>query len=81
MHSRDTSQDARKAQLDALRSLGGAGRIAQVVDMSERAREIAIQGWLDRHPNATRAEAVADVRRRILGDELFNAAYPDGRVE
>lgn len=81
MTNRDTSAEARAVQLAALRALGGAGRVAQTIEMSERAREIAVQGWLDRNPGAERRQAVAAMRRRLLGDRLYEAAYPDSRVD
>ena len=73
--SRDTHPQARQAQLEALRRLGAAGRVARALEMSEQARRIAVQGWLDRHPEASAEQARAQVLRRALGDELFEAAY------
>ena len=73
--SRDTTPQARRAQIEALRRLGPVGRIAQALDMSDLARRIAVQGWLDRHPDWSAARARAQVLRRALGDELYEAAY------
>lgn len=77
MTNRDTSREARRVQLEALRRLGGPGRLEAAIRMTEDARERAIAGVLDRHPDVDldRTAARAIVIRRILGDELYDAAY------
>ena len=75
MRQRDTTLEAREAQLTAYRAMGSARRLQLAFEMSERAREIAIDGMLDRNPQLTRTEARLRVIRRLLGDALFDAAW------
>ena len=75
MTSADTDADAREAQLEALRRLGGAARVEQVLSMSEEARRLSIAGLVGRSQALSPEEARAIVLRRILGDELYEAAY------
>jgi hypothetical protein len=73
----DTTADARAVQIGALRALGGAGRLSQALAMSEQARRISIAGLLGRRPELTPSEARCIVLKRILGEELYQAAYRD----
>ena len=75
--SADTDADARAVQLDALRRLGGAARVEQALSMSEEARSLSIAGLVGRSRAVSPEEARAIVLRRILGDELYEAAYGD----
>ena len=60
--------------------MGPAHRVLLAFEMSERAREIAIDGMMARHPELTRSESRLRVIRRLLGDALFDAAW-SGRLE
>lgn len=62
-------------QLEALRRMGGAARVEQALSMSEEARRTSIAGLLGRGGAGSAGEARAIVLRRILGDELYEAAY------
>lgn len=75
MMSRDTSVAARAVQLAALRAMGPGRRVELALEMSEQAREISIQGILARDPGLGYAEARAQLLRRLLGPELYDAAY------
>ena len=81
MTSRDTSRAAREAQIAALRSLGGAGRLELAFAMSEEARAISLAGIRARNPQLSEAEARAQLLRRILGPELYAAVYESSRSE
>lgn len=81
MPARDTDDPAHRVQLDVYRAVDPARRVRLAVEMSERARELAIQGTLARHPELTRAEARARVLRHVLGDALFDAAWPGAPPE
>ena len=78
MTSADTDAAARAAQVAALRRLGSVGRLAQALAMSEQARRISIAGLLDRNPEMSPDEARAIVLKRILGEQLYEAAYGSG---
>ncbi len=66
----DTTDEARAAQLEALRRLGPAGRMRLAAEMSEDARRIAIEGELRRHPELSAAAAKRAVLERIWGPTL-----------
>jgi len=57
--------------------MGGAARIQQALSMSEQARGMSIAGLVGRGRADSEGEARAIVLRRILGDELYEAAYGD----
>ncbi len=62
-------------QREAHRRLGAAGRVALAFEMSTQARELSIAGMQSRKPGLSQAEARAQLFRRILGDDLYHAAY------
>ena len=72
----DTDDDAGAAQIAALRRLGADGRLRMAAQMSEDAREIAIEGERRRHPEMTLRDARLAVLRRLWGSELA-ARVPD----
>lgn len=75
MLGRDTSREAREVQREAHRRLGGARRVELAFEMSAEARRIAIAGLRHRDPNLSETEARARLLRRLLGNELYTAAY------
>jgi hypothetical protein len=76
MQTRDTSVQAREVQRGVLRGLGAARRVELAFEMSQRAREVSISGMLDRDPSLHPREARARLLRRLLGPDLYDAAYP-----
>lgn len=68
--SLDTTGAAQRAQIDAVRRLGPAGRFARAAEMSEDARRISIASELRRHPAWTEAEARAALFCRLWGPDL-----------
>ena len=79
MGARDTAAEAREVQLDALRALGPARRVELALEMSEQARAVSLAGLLAREPELSPEQARARLLRRILGPDLFDAAWP-GRM-
>lgn len=77
MPSADTSRGAREAQLAAWRRIGAAGRVELAWALSESTREISIEGMLKSDSALTREGARRRLLRRLLGDALFEAAYPE----
>ena len=65
----DTEEEARAAQITALRRLGPSGRVRLAAEMSEDARRIAFEGEQRRHPELSATEA----RRAVLG-RMWGAA-------
>lgn len=66
----DTRDDARTAQIAALRRLGAEGRLRLAAEMSEDARQIAIESERRRHPEMTAHDARLAVLRRLWGSDL-----------
>jgi hypothetical protein len=75
MRPRDTTPEAHRAQIEVWRAMSPARKVRLVIEMSERAREIAIAGVMAREPGISRETARRRVLRGILGDALFEAAY------
>lgn len=75
MTARDTSLEARDAQRDAQRRLGAVGRVELAFEMSAEARRISIAGMMRRDSTLSEAEARKRLLRRILGTELYGAAF------
>jgi hypothetical protein len=73
----DTDPAAQQEYERRLRALSPEQRIRAISDLSEELRELMIAGVLSRHPDYTPEQARQAVVRRLLGDELFRAAYPD----
>jgi hypothetical protein len=80
MRPRDTTPDAHQVQIEIWRSMAPEARVRLAIEMSERAREIAIAGVMAREPGISREQARLRVLRQVLGDALFEAAY-GGRTE
>ena len=76
MTPRDTSSEARKAQLQAYARLGPRRRMELALEMSQQARATAIEGIRKRDPTLSAGEAQRVLLRRLLGDALFEAAFP-----
>ena len=76
MEPRDTDARAHRVQLDVYRAMEPVRRLRMVIEMSERARRLSIEGARARDPRLSADEARARVLRQILGDELFEAAWP-----
>lgn len=80
MRPRDTTPDAHRVQIEIWRAMAPEARVRLAIEMSERAREIAIAGAMAREPGIGREQARLRVLRQVLGDALFEAAY-GGRSE
>lgn len=75
MRPRDTTSAAHRAQIEIWRGMSGGDRVRLAIEMSERAREIAIAGLMAREPGISSEAARLRVWRQILGYALFEAAY------
>ncbi len=77
----DTAPDVRRAQEFAWRRMGAEGRVRLMLQMSDELREVALAGIRRREPGLTETQARGGLLRTLLGDELYEAAYPSrGRV-
>lgn len=72
----DTTADAFRAQIEAIRRMSPAQRSEQVSRLNEHIRTLAAAGVRHRHPDYDEDQVRLAVIRLSLGDELFRAAYP-----
>jgi hypothetical protein len=70
MVPRDTSSDARRVQLNALRRLGGETRLLMACQMADEARALSEAGIRARHPDWTDAEVRGELLILLLGRDL-----------
>jgi hypothetical protein len=77
MRSRDTSSEAHAVQRGVQRRLGAARRVELAFEMSEQARELSIQGVMAREPGLSQEQARARVLRSLLGESLYDSAWPE----
>jgi hypothetical protein len=82
--SPDTDRDAERVQIEIFRRMPAWRKAQLVADANEVARQLALAGLRQRHPQAGREE----LRRRLLGlflgEELATRVYgplPEGRQE
>ena len=76
MSELDTSPEAAAVRLRWLRSRTMDERLRMTIQLSEDVREISRCGIRARHPDYSPQEVEWALRRLILGDELFHAAWP-----
>ena len=73
----DTTPKAYAVQLQILRSRTGAQRLQMAFQLSEGVRAISWAGIRSRHPDYSEQELAWALNRLMLGDELFQQAWPD----
>ncbi|HWO22001.1 MAG TPA: hypothetical protein VNO30_24735 [Kofleriaceae bacterium] len=76
MRPRDTSPAAHEAQLRCYRRMSGAEKVALAAQLSEDVRAVARAGIRTRHPEYSDREVWYALQRLLLGDELFDRAWP-----
>ncbi|CAN5218518.1 hypothetical protein BH09MYX1_BH09MYX1_09580 [soil metagenome] len=74
----DTTAQAHRIQIEALRRLGPEGRIAQAIRMSVAAREMAKSGIKKRHPEYTDDDLVRALVWLLHGEPLARTIWRDG---
>ena len=67
---RDTTVAAEQVRLAAIRAMPPAQRLRQAIELSERARAIALAAMRERHPGRSDLELV----ELLLGQQLIPAA-------
>ncbi|MGH9533837.1 MAG: hypothetical protein ACRD2E_03160 [Terriglobales bacterium] len=75
---RDTTPQAAQAQVAALIKLGPEGRLRAALEMSETARQVAIEGLRRWHPEWSFDHARRELVRKILGDGWARRVWPHG---
>jgi len=73
----DTDPDAHAAQMGVYRRIGPAGRVRLAMQMSEEARELALEGIRRRHPEYRNDELQTALLVMFLGEELVQRAWPE----
>lgn len=74
--ARDTSREASVIQRETQRRLGPARRVEFAFEMCAQARRLSIAGMRHHDPALSESAAHARLLRRLLGDALYEAAYP-----
>jgi hypothetical protein len=72
----DTTPGAHEIQLEILRSHTGAQRLRMALQLSEDVRGISRAGIRSRHPEYSEQELTWALNRLMLGDVLFQKAWP-----
>ena len=76
MPADDTHPEARAAQLCWLRRRTEDERLRMAIQLSEDVRELSRCGIRARHPDYAPEQVEWALRRLVLGDALFCAAWP-----
>ncbi len=76
MSADDTHPDARAARIRWLRGRSEEERLRMAIQLSEEVRELSRCGIRSRHGNYSPEQVEWALRRLVLGDELFRAAWP-----
>ncbi len=77
--SLDTTDAARRVQLDVIRRMTPDERVGAAVRMSEDARSIAVSGIRSRHPEWSEERVRRELLVRIYGEDLVERAWPRPR--
>lgn len=77
----DTTADALAVQLQVLRRIGPAGRLAMMFELSDNLRSLVEAGVRHRHPSWDDRTVEQEVIRLMIGDDLFRQAYGKGQTE
>lgn len=77
MRPADTSPEAYAIQIAFYRRIGPQGRLELGLRMSDEVRQITAESIQRRHPEYSEEEVKFALFRLNLGDELFQAAWPD----
>lgn len=77
----DTSPEARRVQIAALRAMGMEGRARATLGLNRLAREFALAGIRMRHPDYDDEKVRMALFRLTFGRKLFREVYGDVEVE
>lgn len=78
--SADTEAGAHRAQLAAYAGMGAAARLEIGIALSEDTRRVTAAGIRSRHPDYDDESVQLALRRLVLGEALFRAAWPGARL-
>jgi hypothetical protein len=77
MRSPDTSPDADRVQREVFARMSGERRVELALEMSIAMRAVSADGIRSRHPEYQEVQVRHALNRLILGDRLFQQAWPD----
>ena len=75
----DTTPQAEQVQLEIFRRMGPEKRLQAGISLSRMCRELLAEGVRRRHPEYDDREVKLAAIRLTLPENLFLAAYPEGR--
>lgn len=75
----DTTSEARRIQIRALRRLGGPDRLLAACEMSDDARAVTLAGIQHRHPEWTAGAVHRELLRLMLGPDLARTVLERSR--
>jgi len=79
MRPLDTTPEADQLQLEIFRRMGPEKRLQAGIALSQLCRKLLLEGVRMRHPEYNERQIELAVIRLILPENLFLAAYPEGR--
>ena len=79
MRVKDTTRQAERIQIEALRRMGPEGRLRAGVSLARTSRELLLAGLRKRHPEFDENQIRMAYFRLVLPPELFLVAYPEAR--
>jgi hypothetical protein len=79
MSPRDTTPQAEQVQLEIFRRMGPEKRLQAGIELSQLCRKLLLEGVRMRHPEYDEREVKLAAIRLTLPEDLFLAAYPEGR--
>jgi len=74
----DTTAEAMAVQLQVLRRMGPAGRLAMTFELSDNLRSLVAAGIRYRHPQWDAQAVEQETIRVMIGDPLFRRACGNG---
>ncbi len=80
MSATDTTAEALAVQTAIYRRMTGAQRAALADEMSMAARRITLAAIRQRHPEYDEVQAKLALFRLLVGDELFQRAWPQATL-
>jgi hypothetical protein len=75
----DTTPEAEQVQLEVFRRMGPEKRLQAGIALSRMCRELLAEGVRRRHPEYDERQVKLATIRLTLPEDLFSAAYPEGR--
>lgn len=78
---RDTTPDAHRVQIEALRRMGPEGRLRLMFEACANLRALAATGVRLRHPDYTEEQIRLAVTRLMAGEEAFTKLLPWAKIQ